>query len=363
MELSFANVAHSYLGKPDPSVDSDWALKHVTHRWKDGGAHALLGPSGCGKSTILNLFSGLLKPTRGRILLDGRDVTGLGARERNIAQVFQFPVVYDTMSVRGNLAFPLRNRRISENEIGKRVNEVAADLGLSADLQRRAGNLSPDVKQKISLGRALVRTDVAAVLFDEPLTVVDPLIKWQLRSILKQMHRRFGRTMVYVTHDQTEALTFAERVLVMNNGLVVQEGTPAGLFERPNHRFVGHFIGSPGMNFMPCSVTNGRAVLCGREIVLGSPAADPPSGVAVELGVRPEHVHLGREGLPAQVVRIADLGRRTIADLKLANGARLKAVVRDGQEIPSETRVSFGQQNSFVYVDGWLAEKPRGSTA
>src|SRR5882672_2141272 len=239
-------VAHSYLGAPQGP--QDYALKRLDHVWEDGGAYALLGPSGCGKTTLLNIISGLITPSQGRLLFDGTDVTALPTAARNIAQVFQFPVIYDTMTVAGNLAFPLRNRHVPGAEVAKRVAEVAQMLDLSPILRRRARGLTADVKQKISLGRGLVRPDVAAILFDEPLTVIDPHLKWMLRSKLKELHRQLKQTMVYVTHDQTEALTFADKVVVMYEGEVVQIGTPEDLFERPEHTFVGYFIGSPGMN-------------------------------------------------------------------------------------------------------------------
>jgi glycerol transport system ATP-binding protein len=167
-----------------------------------------------------------LKPANGRILFDGRDVTDASPEERNIAQVFQFPVIYDTMTVYQNLAFPLRNRSVAAPEVDRRVREVANMLELEAMLDRRASGLTADTKQKISLGRGLVRSDVNVIMFDEPLTVIDPHLKWVLRSQLKKLHQRIRRTMIYVTHDQTEALTFADQVVVMKDGEVVQIGTP-----------------------------------------------------------------------------------------------------------------------------------------
>ncbi len=172
--------------------------------------------------------------------------------------MFQFPVIYDTMTVGQNLAFPLRNRGLPKAEIDARVAEIARLLDLTPSLSRKAMRLTADAKQKISLGRGLVRSDVAAVLFDEPLTVIDPELKWQLRSKLKALHRELDLTMIYVTHDQTEALTFADTVVVMHDGRVVQSGTPAELFDKPAHTFVGYFIGSPGMNIVPAEVRAAR---------------------------------------------------------------------------------------------------------
>ena len=214
------DLAHSY--QANPQQDEDYALLPLKMSFADGGAYALLGPSGCGKTTILNIMSGLLAPSRGSVEFDGRNVTQLSPQQRNIAQVFQFPVIYDTMTVADNLAFPLRNRKMPEDQIRKRVGEIAEMLELSDQLDQRAANLAADAKQKISLGRGLVRPDVSAVLFDEPLTVIDPHLKWQLRRKLKQIHLELKLTFIYVTHDQVEALTFADQVMVMTRGRSVQ---------------------------------------------------------------------------------------------------------------------------------------------
>src|SRR5258707_7601275 len=172
------------------------------------------------------------------------------------------------MGVGQNLAFPLKNRAVPKHEIDARVAEIADLLDLTPYLTRRATRLTADAKQKISLGRGLVRSDVAAVLFDEPLTVIDPELKWQLRSKLKALHRELDLTMIYVTHDQTEALTFADTVVVMHDGRVVQSGTPAELFEKPAHTFVGYFIGSPGMNIVPAEVRGREGRIDGPTIAL-----------------------------------------------------------------------------------------------
>ncbi len=288
--IDLDHIRHSY--SPNPAGDDDYALKEVDHSWDDGGAYALLGPSGCGKTTLLNIISGLLKPSEGAIRFDGEDVTDLPTEARNIAQVFQFPVVYDTMSVFDNLAFPLRNRGLAEAQVKTRVEETLEMLGMTAIARQKAQGFTADVKQKISLGRGVVRQDVNAILFDEPLTVIDPHMKWQLRSQLKALHRQFGHTMVYVTHDQTEALTFADKVVVMYAGEIVQIGTPAELFERPSHTFVGYFIGSPGMNVLPARLSGAKLEFGSMQIALpGAPSA--PQGATIELGVRPEYVRIG----------------------------------------------------------------------
>ncbi|MDJ1160139.1 ABC transporter ATP-binding protein [Chelatococcus sp. SYSU_G07232] len=357
-------LAHSY--KPGPKGPQDYALKRIDHVWRQGGAYALLGPSGCGKTTLLNIISGLVVPTEGRILFDDRDVTRLPTEARNIAQVFQFPVVYDTMTVRENLAFPLKNRRVEASVVRRRVEEIARLLGLSRVLDRRANNLTADMKQKISLGRGLVRPDVAAILFDEPLTVIDPHLKWQLRSTLKEIHRELDLTMIYVTHDQTEALTFADEVVVMYDGAVVQTGTPDALFERPEHTFVGHFIGSPGMNVLPCTVEGTTARVDGQTIPLAGAYPDLPQGRRIELGVRPEFTTLAAKGagLPVRVKRIDDLGRVRIARVDLG-GRPFAATVPEGVAVDGdEASVILDPTRVHIYADGHLvAALPAGATA
>jgi glycerol transport system ATP-binding protein len=355
-KITIDNLRHSYM--PDPRRDEDFALKRVHLDWADGGAYALLGPSGCGKTTLLNLISALLHPTEGRILFDGRDVSSETPEHRNIAQVFQFPVIYDTMTVYDNLAFPLRNRKVDEAEIRKRVTAIAEMLELTATLSKRASGLTADGKQKISLGRGLVRSDVNVIMFDEPLTVIDPHLKWQLRSKLKELQHRIKRTMIYVTHDQTDALTFADQVVVMNNGEVVQTGTPIELFEKPKHIFVGHFIGSPGMNVMPCQVKGGKAFVSGHEIAADNVASSNGSS-RLELGVRPEFVTFAPKGLPVDVMKVSDIGRYRVVDTRLGDNS-VKLIVPEGAAIPEgKAHLAFDKAHTQIYNDGWLAGEAR----
>ncbi len=306
------DLAHAY--KANPREDADYALLPLRMTFEDGGAYALLGPSGCGKTTMLNLISGLLAPSQGTVRFDGRDMTHATPQERNIAQVFQFPVIYDTMTVAENLAFPLRNRKMPEDQIRKRVGQIAEMLEMSGQLNQRAAGLAADAKQKISLGRGLVRPDVSAVLFDEPLTVIDPHLKWQLRRKLKQIHHELKLTLIYVTHDQVEALTFAQQVVVMTRGRAVQVGSADALFERPQHTFVGHFIGSPGMNFLAARVSGDVLEIAGNTLTLPAGRELPPGDF--KLGVRPEYVSLAAAGttgaLPASVLRVQDIGTHTM---------------------------------------------------
>ncbi|UGY10267.1 ABC transporter ATP-binding protein [Phyllobacterium pellucidum] len=346
--IDLNHIRHAYV--PNPKSDKDYALKEVHHSWEDGGAYALLGPSGCGKTTLLNIISGLLHPSHGQLLFDGEDVTNLSTQERNIAQVFQFPVIYDTMTVYDNLAFPLRNRGVPAAEVDRKVKETLEMIDLASWANKKARGLTADQKQKISLGRGLVRSDVNAILFDEPLTVIDPHMKWVLRSQLKVLHQRFGYTMVYVTHDQTEALTFAQKVVVMYDGEIVQIGTPEELFERPKHTFVGYFIGSPGMNVMPVEIEAGAARIGEHQIQLPSPSA--PIAGKVELGIRPEYVRLGRLGMPVQIAKVEDIGRHKIVRTRLGT-QEIAVIVGEGQEIPAEPHIAFDPKGINIYANSW----------
>ncbi len=352
-KIKLQKLRHSYM--PSAVSDEDYALKQIDLTFEDGGAYALLGPSGCGKTTLLNIISGLLKPSEGKVVFDGFDVTNTPTMARQIAQVFQFPVVYDTMTVFDNLAFPLRNRGVCESKVIMRVTEIAQMLELEASLKQRASGLTADGKQKISLGRGLVREDVNVIMFDEPLTVIDPHLKWELRSKLKELHQQVGVTMIYVTHDQTEALTFAEQVFVMHEGAVVQQGTPVELFEKPKHTFVGHFIGSPGMNVLQCEVRNGAVMFAGNEVGRVSDS-DANGWSTVELGVRPEFVTFSSDGVPVEITKVDDLGRYQIVSAKHEEH-RIKMIVGEGVQVPAENaRVAFDSNHARVYVDGWVQD-------
>ncbi|MCP3405994.1 ABC transporter ATP-binding protein [Bradyrhizobium sp. CCGB01] len=355
--IDLVDLAHSYGGNDAPQ--ESFALKPVTMTWRQGGAYALLGPSGCGKTTLLNVISGIITPSRGKILFDGEDITPLSTQKRNIAQVFQFPVIYDTMTVGQNLAFPLKNRGVPKAEIDKRVHEIGRLLDLEPYLNRKATRLTADAKQKISLGRGLVRSDVAAVLFDEPLTVIDPELKWQLRSKLKALHRELDLTMIYVTHDQTEALTFADTVVVMHDGRVVQSGTPAELFDKPAHTFVGYFIGSPGMNILPAEVRGREARVDGHVIALNRSYDHLPAGARIEIGVRPEFVDAVAPApglLTAKIERIDDLGRIRFARVRVGE-AKLAARAPAGFTSSDGTAgLKFDPAHIHVYADSLLVE-------
>ena len=359
-QIELRDVAHSYY--PNPTDESDYAIKRIHNQWEDGGAYALLGPSGCGKTTLLNIISGLLTPSQGGVFYNGTDVTELPPEKRNIAQVFQFPVLYDTMSVFNNLAFPLRNRGVNEEEVKKRVLEVAEILDLEPFLNKRAAGLAADAKQKISLGRGLVRSDVAAILFDEPLTVIDPHLKWNLRRKLKEVHEQLRLTLVYVTHDQVEALTFADQVMVMYEGELVQIGTPQELFENPTHKFVGYFIGSPGMNFLPCSLDGNVAHVDGALIELDDHTAElgRKAEGKLELGIRPMYLEVHSSsvqgGIKTAVKFVEDQGNFKIITVNLS-GHTLRARLSEDQAVPeNEAWIRFPQEWTKLFADERLVK-------
>jgi glycerol transport system ATP-binding protein len=361
-EIHLKSLAHSYSAKP--SGPADYAIREMDHVWHQGGAYALLGPSGCGKSTLLNIISGLLAPSEGEVLFDNVRVNELSPKDRNIAQVFQFPVIYDSMTVFDNLAFPLRNAKVPEPKVRAKVNEVAEILELHPVLHNKAKNLTADEKQKVSMGRGLVRDDVSAILFDEPLTVIDPHLKWKLRRKLKQIHEQFNITMVYVTHDQLEASTFADKIAVMYGGQIVQFGTPRELFESPNHTFVGFFIGSPGMNLMEVRRCEGGVTFDGFKVALSDELNEHLALIPsdnLKIGIRPEFVHIwdgpSDDAFEAQVKHTEDLGTYKIVTFELG-GQTLKARMDEDREVPNgRAHVSFPQQWLKLYVDEFLVEE------
>lgn len=359
-EIRLQQLAHSYHDKP--GSEADYALKTCDYLWQDGGAYALLGPSGCGKTTLLKIISGLLHPSQGKVFFDGVDVTAKSPRERNIAQVFQFPVIYDAMTVYDNLAFPLRNRKLPKHEVDQRVREVAEMLELSAALTQRARGLTADIKQMISLGRGLVRKDVSAILFDEPLTVIDPHLKFELRRKLKQVHERYKLTLIYVTHDQGEALTFADQVAVMSQGEVLQVGTPQQLFEQPAHKFLGHFIGSPGMNFLDCTIQGGAVTVGGHSLRVAEGLAEKISASSgtLQLGVRPEFLQLTAaavdNSLPVTVQQVQDLGNYQLVTASLGGQSLMIKVAEEQTVVAGQAFLHFPVAMSKLYVNDRLLE-------
>ena len=346
--IHLARLGHAYGENP-------YALKPTDLIFEHGRTYALLGPSGCGKTTMLNIISGLLQPSEGRVFFDDRDMTQIPTAHRNIAQVFQFPVVYQSKTVFENLSFPLQCRHWDKARISPRVHEVADMLGLTSRLSRPARDLTVDEKQLISLGRGLVRDDVAAILMDEPLTVIDPQMKFELRRRIKQAHTYAKITVIYVTHDQNEAMSFADEILVMKDGLVVQRGTPEELFERPANTYVGTFIGSPGMNFIPVTRSGDGLHLAGKPLA-GAPR-ELPSG-EITLGIRPEHLsftdHTDEAGFLSSVLAIEDHGSVRILDLALG-GARVRMKLAREMAVPAKNSEIAVRLNRFgYYLNGEL---------
>jgi multiple sugar transport system ATP-binding protein len=283
----------------------------------------LVGPSGCGKSTLLRLIAGLEDLSGGEIRIGGRRVDDLPPRARDIAMVFQSYALYPHMSVADNMAYSLRLRRMPAADIGRAVHAAAAKLGLEALLARKPRALSGGQRQRVAMGRAIVRKP-GAFLFDEPLSNLDARLREHMRAEIKKLHREIGATSIYVTHDQIEAMTLADRIVALNGGLVQQVGSPLELYDRPANLFVAGFIGSPGMNTFQAQLrrASGRALLShpAFELALGR---DPalPEGSALTVGIRPEHIVLGTGPIRATVDLIEPTGLGTIAHLSLGDTA------------------------------------------
>src|SRR2546421_3694605 len=287
------------------------ALQELSLEVRDGEFLVLLGPSGCGKTTALRCIAGLEEPTTGEVLIGEREVTHLPPAERDVAMVFQNYALYPHLTARGNMAFGLEVRGGAEPEIARRVQETAQRLGLTELLDRRPAQLSGGQRQRVALGRAIVRAP-RAFLFDEPLSNLDARLRGELRAELLALHRALGATMVYVTHDQMEAMTMGQRIAVLHEGRLRQLGTPADVYQRPADVFVARFIGSPGMNVL---ASRGRGMGEGGGVVdcgtLSVPVALEHYEGEIHLGVRPEHVSLCGEdqGMgTAEVVVVEPLG-------------------------------------------------------
>ena len=292
--------------------DRHTAVDDLTLAAADGEFLVLVGPSGCGKTTALRMIAGLEHPTSGRIVIGGRDVTALPPGDRNIAMVFQNYALYPHLTVFENLSFPLEMRKQPKAEIDRAVRAAAEALELGDDvLARRPGQLSGGQRQRVALGRAMVR-EPTVFLFDEPLSNLDAQLRVQTRAELARLHRRLGTTMVYVTHDQTEAMTLGARIAVMHAGRLQQVAPPLEVYDRPANRFVARFIGSPPMNLFEGIVhdENGHSRFEGRALAAAL-AQRAPAGACV-LGVRPEHLHVNPDGpLALAVDMVEPLGAET----------------------------------------------------
>ncbi len=330
-------------------------LKGVDLELGDGETHAVLGGSGAGKTTLLHLLAGLLHPSAGTMEFNGRDVTGVEAAERNIAQVFQFPVLYPALDVAGNLSFPLVNRGWSLSSARCRAAEVAELLAIEPLLKRKPSALSLFEKQLAAIGRALVRPDVALVLLDEPLTAVEPAAKWRLRQALKAAQGELGLTMIYVTHDQTEALTFAERVTLLHDGRALQTGPPQALYHQPAHEAVARFIGSPGMNLVAAEVSSGW-IRCNGQTLSRTAAADG----RCTLGFRPEWAEVGDRGIPVKVRGsrpLGTLGGVATGLVTMEMGGETVHVCQAlDDRVDGSTRLRIDASRVLMYRNGWLVD-------
>jgi multiple sugar transport system ATP-binding protein len=294
-----------------------------------------LGPSGCGKTSLLRMVAGLEEVTDGRVLIDGQDVTHAPPGRRNLAMVFQHYALYPHMTVRANLAFGLKNIGTPADEITRRIDEAARMLELGKLLDRKPEQLSGGQRQRVAIGRAVVK-EPAIFLFDEPLSNLDAALRGRTRIELARLHQRLGATMIFVTHDQLEAMTLATRIVVMNGGAIEQIGTPSQIYRRPATRFVAGFIGTPAMNFVDArrlGDTGGRVALGlpgGSSLVTRVAASAVAGGEGLALGVRPENLHLcAADGAPlaGRVDLVEFLGERTLAHVRLADDSTISATV------------------------------------
>ena len=307
----------------------------------DGEMLVIVGASGCGKSTLLRMVAGLETPSAGQVLLSGRDITHLDPAARDIAMVFQNYALYPHMSVFENMAYGLRIRGLARDDIRARVDEAAGLLGLGELLDRRPRQLSGGQRQRVAMGRAIVRHP-QLFLFDEPLSNLDAKLRVQMRAELRRLQRRLAVTSLYVTHDQVEAMTLGDRLLVLHQGRAVQLATPLEIFERPADTYVAGFIGAPAMNFLPAVLaSNGRAarLAAGPLIPFADGPRDGPDGRAITIGIRPEHVEIGEGGVMLLVDLVEPLGSETLVHGHLANDPLQMLVVKSTGRAPANDRV------------------------
>ena len=290
----------------------------------EGEMIVIVGASGCGKSTLLRIVAGLETATSGQVLIGGKDVTALDPAERDVAMVFQNYALYPHMTVFQNMAYGLKIRRMSAPDIRKRVDDAAVLLGIDALLERRPRELSGGQRQRVAMGRAIVR-EPKLFLFDEPLSNLDAKLRVQMRAEIKRLQRRLGVTSLFVTHDQVEAMTLGDRLVVMHQGHAAQVGRPMEIWSRPADTYVASFIGSPAMNFLAATVENGALRLDQGLLLPVPPAAGLPHGQRLVVGIRPEHLLPGAGGLVMQVELLEPLGSETVVHGRLPDGTALTA--------------------------------------
>ena len=317
----------------------------------DGAFVVFVGPSGCGKSTLLRMIAGLEEVTDGEIRIKDRDVTDLDPSNRGIAMVFQSYALYPHMTVRDNLAFGLRMQRTEQAVIDQRVAAAAAILKIEKLLDRRPGQLSGGQRQRVAIGRAIVRQpDV--FLFDEPLSNLDAELRVSMRVEIARLHRELGNTMIYVTHDQTEAMTLADMIVVLRDGRIEQVGNPRRVYEDPDNAFVAGFIGSPRMNlFDAVWAGEGRVTIAGRTESVAIAGDGLTAGDRITFGLRPEHLVVGdADGLPARVDVLEYLGGTRYLSCQLGDGQPLIAEYRDGPDIRAGDTIHLGCPANRRYV-------------
>ena len=337
-------MSNVHLRKLSVALGGKPIIRELDLQVEPGEFLVLLGPSGCGKSTLLHAIAGLVDPAGGAVEIDGRDMTLADPSERGIGMVFQSYALYPTMTVRDNMSFGLKMAGTPKAEIARRVGHAAAMLQLDALLSRKPAQLSGGQRQRVAIGRALVR-EARVFLFDEPLSNLDAKLRAELRRELKLLHARLGSTMIYVTHDQVEAMTLATRIVVMQGGVVQQIGTPAEVYARPANRFVAGFLGAPSMNFVDGEVD---ARGCFAAGALAVALAHAPGPCAATLGVRPEHVHIGAGGeLPATVTLVEPMGNHQVVWLD-CGGHPVSAIVHGDRVFAAGQTVRFGIDAAHV---------------
>ena len=308
----------------------------------DGEFVALVGPSGCGKSTLLRMIAGLEPIDSGTISIGGRVVNNLPPSERDIAMVFQTYALYPHKSVAENMGFALKVAKASKSEIDRRVKEAAEILSLTDYLDRKPRHLSGGQRQRVAMGRAIVR-DPQVFLFDEPLSNLDAKLRIQMRTEIKELHQRLKTTTVFVTHDQIEAMTLADRIVVMQDGIIEQIGTPLDLYDNPLNEFVATFIGAPSMNLL-------GGTLSGGKVKVGGHLFSGPSGTGkVKLGVRPEHLKLAEDGLPMQVKVVEPTGAETMVFLRF-EGQDITAIFRERHEFESGQTIHLKPDPDHLHI-------------
>jgi multiple sugar transport system ATP-binding protein len=332
----------------EKSFDGHAILKALSLQVADGELLVVVGPSGCGKSTLLRVIAGLEEPSAGEVWIGGRRVDGLPPRERDLAMVFQSYALYPHMTVRENLAFGLEARKTPRDEVKERVAEAAQMLGIEGLLSRYPRQLSGGQRQRVAMGRALVRRP-QAFLFDEPLSNLDAALRGEVRVELKRLHGQLRATMIYVTHDQVEAMTLADRIALLRAGELVQLGAPGDLYERPLNRFVAGFLGSPPMNFLRARVEGGAAVGEGFRL----PAAAAAEGRAVEVGVRPQDLSRGGPGavIEARVDVVEPLGSEAHVHCRVGASALVASLPpQDARELVPGSPLALRVAPERVYV-------------